>query len=283
MQSWMKRPECLPLLAATMLLAAMPLRAANLPPMIDAHAHYTAEDAQALPPAAITARLDAAGVHRIAVTAAPPDLAQLLYRHAPARIIPLLGVYRAGTNKMNWMRDAGLPEKTAAMLKLGTWAGMGELHLFAEDAGNPVFAELVKLAGANGLLLMIHGDAEVVDKAFELAPGLRVLWAHLGTDPRPEALANMLDRHPDNLWIDTSVRDERMAPAGKLLPQWRDLFVRYPNRFLAAVDTFSLNRWQHYEEVVGNIRAWVGQLPKDVQHKLLYDNAAQLFNRFPDK
>lgn len=283
MQSWMKRPECLPLLAATMLLAAMPLRAASLPPMIDAHAHYTTEDAQTLPPAAITARLGAAGVRRIAVTAAPPDLAQRLYRHAPTRVIPLLGVYHAGTNKMNWMRDVELPARTAAMLKLGTWAGLGELHLFAEDADSPVFAELVKLADANGLVLMLHGDAEVVDKAFELAPGLRVLWAHLGTDPRPEVLANMLERHPDNLWIDTSVRDERLAPAGKLLPQWRDLFVRYPTRLLAAVDTFSLNRWQHYEEVVANIRAWVGQLPKDVQRRLLYDNAAQLFDRFPDK
>ncbi len=276
----MRRPEFTLLLAGAMLAASAPLSAGSVPPMIDAHAHYTAEDARTFPPQAIVAKLDAAGVRHLVAIGAPPELAQHLYRHAPGRVIPLLGVYGAGLGKDNWMRDAALPEKAAAWLASGSWAGIGELHLFANDAGNPVFAQLARLAEARGLALMLHGDAEVVSRAFELAPNVRVLWAHMGTEPSPETLAGMLGRHPKNLWIDTSVRDERIAPDGKLLPAWRALFERYPDRFLVAVDTFSVNRWQNYAAVVAQIRAWIEPLPEDMKRKLLHDNAAQLFGAF---
>ncbi len=140
---------------------------------------------------------------------------------------------------------ATLPARVAAQLEHGVWAGIGELHLFAHDAQQPVFAQLVRLAAARKQVLMIHGDAEVVEQAFAVAPEVRVLWAHLGTQPDPAALDAMLSRFPQ-LWIDTSVRDERIAPDGTLLPAWRALFERHPERFVVAVDTFSVNRWQQY-------------------------------------
>ena len=136
-----------------------------LPPMIDAHAHYSAPDAAAFAPAAILARLDAAGVRQLMVTSSPPHLTQALYRHAPDRVIPLLGVYESDRHKGNWVHDAELPARVAAQLQSGTWAGLGELHLFAHDAQQPVFAQLVRLAAARDLVLMIHGDAEVVAQA----------------------------------------------------------------------------------------------------------------------
>lgn len=263
------------LLAATA-TAAQP----TLPAMIDAHAHYSAADAAVLPPAAVLARLDAAGVRRLATTGSPPALAQALYRHAPDRVIPLLGVYQSDRNKTSWVHDPGLPAQLAAQLDAGVWAGIGELHLFAADADQPVFRHLVQLAAARQLVLMIHGDAEVIERAFAIAPAVRVLWAHLGTEPEPEALAAMLARHPETLWIDTSVRDARIAPAGILLPGWRALFERFPERFVAAVDTFSTNRWHHYEAVVAQIRAWAEPLPQPLRNNLLHDNAARLFESF---
>ena len=90
----------------------------------------------------------------------------------------------------------------------------------------------------------------------------------------------MLQRYPDTLWIDTSVRDERIAPDGTLLPAWRALFERHPDRFVVAVDTFSVNRWQHYGEVVAHIRGWTDALPQPLKGNLLHDNAARLFDRF---
>lgn len=252
----------------------------TLPPMIDAHAHYSAPDAIAYSPAAVRAKLDAAGVTRLVATSTPPHHTQALYQHLPERVIPLLGVYADARSKANWMYDARLPAWVETQLQHGVWAGIGELHLFARDAHQPVFAQLIKLAAAHNLVLMIHGDAEVIERVFAIAPGVRVLWAHLGTDPQPGLLASMLDRYPDTLWIDTSVRDERIAPNGLLLPEWRALFERYPERFVAAVDTFSVNRWQHYGSVVAQIRSWVEQLPPPLQRNLLHDNAARLFEAF---
>jgi predicted TIM-barrel fold metal-dependent hydrolase len=250
-----------------------------LPPMIDAHAHYSAPDAAALSPAEVVAKLDAAGVRRLVVTSSPPQLAQQLYQHAPERVIPLLGVYASDLHKGNWVRDAGLPARVAAQLKEGVWAGIGELHLFARDARQPVFTQLMRLAVASKLVVMIHGDAEVVAQAFAVAPEVRVLWAHLGTLPQPDLLEAMLVRFPE-LWIDTSVRDERIAPGGRLLPEWRALFERHPERFVVAVDTFSVNRWQQYETVVAQIRSWVDPLPPPLKDNLLHDNAARLFDSF---
>lgn len=251
-----------------------------LRPMIDAHAHYSAPDAAAFSPAAVLAKLDAAGVRQLVTTSSPPHLAQRLYQHAPDRIIPLLGVYASDLHKERWVHDAGLPARVAAQLDDGMWAGIGELHLFARDVQHPVFEQLVRLAAARSLVLMIHGDAEVIERVFAIAPEVRVLWAHLGTRPQPDLLALMLRRYPATLWIDTSVRDERIAPGGRLLPEWRTLFDRYPDRFVVAVDTFSVNRWQQYEMVVSDIRRWAEALPQPLQDSLLHDNAARLFDTF---
>lgn len=265
--------------AALSLLALLALDAVAAPPMIDAHAHYSAPDAAAFAPAEVIAKLDAAGVTRLVTTSSPPALAQTLYRHAPERVIPLLGVYEADLHKARWVHDAALPARVAAQLDTGVWAGIGELHLFAADAHAPVFAALVELAAARKLVLMLHGDAAVVERAFGLAPHVRILWAHLGTEPVPAHLDAMLARHP-NLWIDTSVRDARIAPHGRLLPAWRALFERHPERFLVAVDTFSVNRWRQYADVVADIRRWVAPLPEPPRSNLLHDNAARLFDRF---
>jgi len=250
-----------------------------LPAMIDAHAHYSAPDAEAFSADAVLAKLDAAGVRRLVVTSSPPHLAQHLYQHAPERIIPLLGVYASDRHKANWVHDSTLPARVAAQLEHGVWAGIGELHLFAHDAQQPVFAQLARLAAARRQVLMIHGDAEVVEQAFAAAPEVRVLWAHLGTQPDPAVLDAMLSRFPQ-LWVDTSVRDERIAPDGTLLPAWRALFERHPERFVVAVDTFSVNRWQQYGSVAARIRNWVDPLPQPLRNNLLHDNAARLFEAF---
>lgn len=251
---------------------------AQQPPLVDAHSHYTAFDTPHFSHAQIVSKLDQAGVSRIVITSSPWHLARELHAHAPQRIIPLLGVYDNFADKARWMHDRELPSRVATHLTQGTWAGIGELHLFAHDAHSPVFANLVQLAHAHGLMLLIHGDPEVIDRAFELAPTVRILWAHLGTVPDAAVVQSVLERHAQRaLWIDTSVRDDRIAPGGQLLPEWRQLFQAHPTRFVVAVDTFSAHRWGRYGEVTTQIRQWVAGLPPSVQERLLWRNAEALF------
>lgn len=247
-------------------------------PLIDAHSHYTAADARELGAAGVMQRLDAAGVSRVVITGTPARLAGDLHTQAPHRVIPVLGVYESDADKATWMRNRALPARIAAHLAERRWAGIGELHLFARDAGSDVFAELIRLADAHRLMVLLHGDPEVVDRAFAIAPGLRVLWAHLGTVPEPAVVAQVLNRHAGKaLWIDTSVRDERIAPHGRLLPEWRALLETHPDRFVVAVDAFSTNRWRRYEQVVASIGQWAGDLSPDLQERLLWRNAEALF------
>jgi Tat protein secretion system quality control protein TatD with DNase activity len=251
---------------------------AQQPPLLDAHSHYTAFDTPHFTHAHVVNKLDQAGVSRIVITSSPWQLARELHAHAPQRVIPLLGVYANLAHKSQWMHDDQLPALVESRLAQGPWAGIGELHLFARDAGSPVFAELVRIAATHNLMLLIHGDPEVLDRAFEIAPTVRILWAHLGTVPEPAAVDRVLQRHANKaLWVDTSVRDDRIAPAGQLLPEWRQLFLAHPTRFVVAVDTFSAHRWGRYGEVTTQIRQWVAGLPPSVQERLMWRNAEALF------
>lgn len=212
------------------------------------------------------------------ISGSPWHLALDLHAEAPQRVIPLLGLYDNLAHKAQWMHDDQLPGLVESRLAQGPWAGIGELHLFAQNAASPVFAQLVRLAHAHNLMLLIHGDPEVVDRAFDIAPDIRILWAHLGTVPEPPVVQAVLERHVQRaLWIDTSVRDDRIAPGGQLLLEWRQLFKAHPTRFVVAVDTFSAHRWGRYGEVTTQIRQWVGGLPPELQERLLWRNAETLF------
>ena len=82
----------------------------------------------------------------------------------------------------------------------------------------------------------MHCDPAVIDSLFAHSPNAQVIWDHAGTYPYPQLLRDYLDRYP-RLYVDLSVRDERIAPNGELDPDWENLLWEYPDRFLIGVDT----------------------------------------------
>ena len=84
----MRRPEFTLLLAGAMLAAATPLSASRVSPMIDAHAHYTAEDSRAFSPQTIVAKLDTAGVRHLVATLGEDESRESTVEHA-IRVIDL--------------------------------------------------------------------------------------------------------------------------------------------------------------------------------------------------
>ena len=246
-------------------------------PLFDAHLHYNAEQRAALAPDEVLDILESNGIEHAVVTSTPPENAHELAQRAPERIVPFLGVYRTRADKERWMHQPDLPDRVLDWLESGDYRGIGELHIFARDRNSPVLERLVKIAAKRGLVLMIHGDLAVIDRIFAIEPDSQVLWAHLGADPDPTILRAALARHPFGLFIDTSVRDQRFLDDNdQLLPEWRALFLDHPNRFVVGVDTYSIQRWQHLNEVTGTIRRWLNQLPPSVAERIAYDNAAEL-------
>ncbi len=244
-------------------------------PLFDAHLHYNEEDARTFTPRTIDDILQANNIRHALITSRPPQRVQSLYEQAPERIVPFLGVYEQFTDKQNWHQDTTLPARVARQLETGTWYGMGELHIFAEHRRSPVLRQLVQLARQHRLPLLMHADPAVIDTIYDIEPGVRVIWAHAGAYPYPDLLADYLQRYP-NLSVDLSVRNERIAPYGKLDDQWYELFIRYPDRFLVGVDTFSTSRWREYSTITRTIRGWLQQLPQNVAKQLAYHNARSL-------
>ncbi len=249
-------------------------------PLFDAHLHYDIDSAGDYAPGEIVAILQANGVKRAVVTSYPPSQALSLYDAAPELVVPFLGVYRTPEDKQAWVQDTRLAARLERMLSDGPWRGVGELHLFAEQRLSPVFLRIVELATRHRLPLLMHCDPAVIDTLFEHSPNAQVIWAHAGTYPYPQLLRDYLDRY-HRLYVDLSVRDERIAPDGELDPDWENLLWEYPDRFLVGVDTFRAERWADYGNVAARIRGWLGQLPENVSAQIAYRNALGLFESAP--
>ena len=247
-------------------------------PLFDAHLHYNTEDAAQFPPDRIVAMLRASDVSKAVVTGRPPRQVMLLHERAPSLILPILGVYRTQAEKETWMNDAGLPARVEKLLASGAWRGVGELHIFAKDRRSPVFLRIADLAVAHSLPLLMHCDPAVIDSIFEHAPEATVVWAHAGAYPYPPLLRDYLGRYP-NLYIDLSVRDERVAPSGAIDPDWELLLTEFSDRFLVGVDTYRTERWGNYPAVVKTIRGWLEQLPEEVAEAIGYRNGERLYAR----
>jgi hypothetical protein len=247
-------------------------------PLFDSHLHYSASDARELSPQDVITRLDRNGIRYAVVTGTPSSHVAALYKYAPERIVPLLGIYRSDDDKKSWLQYDSLPSAVEAELKNGNWSGIGELHIFARDRHSPVFRRIVEIASSRQLPLQIHGDPAVIDTVYEIAPKQPVIWAHAGSFPYPALVADYLQRYP-SLIIDLSMRDERIAPSGQIDDAWYELFVSYPDRFIVGVDTYSLSRWREFDAAVTTMRNWLAQLPDDVAARLSYDNAATFFKK----
>ena len=261
------------LLLCLILLVPTSLRAE---PLFDAHLHYNAADATLLSPQQIIEKLARNDVRYAVVTGTPASHTQSLYRHAPGQILPLLGVYRNHKDKASWPGDANLPARIEAELDKGSWRGIGELHIFARDRHSPVFHRIIKIAVKHKLPLLIHADPAVIDRIYDIAPKLAVAWAHAGTFPYPDLLADYLRRYP-SLMIDLSVRDERIAPDGQIKDDWYELFIRFPDRFMVGVDTYSPSRWREFDSAIATMRNWLNQLPQTTARQLSSANAAAFY------
>jgi hypothetical protein len=86
-----------------------------------------------------------------------------------------------------------------------------------------------------------------------------------------------MTRYP-RLVGELSYRPGLTCQGGRLCPEWRQLVLKYPRRFLIGSDTWVNGRWQAYDELMKGYRTWLGDLPPDVARGIAWDNGAAMFD-----
>jgi predicted TIM-barrel fold metal-dependent hydrolase len=289
-----------------LLLVVVPIIAgAALPPLADVHTHYKWSQQDVTSPTEAVATLREHGVALAVVIGTPAETALELAALDPARIVPVWSPYRIGGDWSRWAFDKGVPERAREALATGRYHGIGELHLiggFVPDWRSPVISGLIALGIEHDVPLLLHTEFSRNTYLLELCrahPRLKVLWAHAGAILPPAAVDEVMAACP-NVWTELAARDPwrfvnnpTTGEDGALLPEWRALLERYPDRFLVGSDPVwpveQLDSWdepdtgwQEYARFINFHRQWLGRLPPGLAGKIRLRNACTLFRRTGD-
>ena len=261
-------------LTLALLLAVPGLAGAAELPLFDAHIHYSHDAVLTLPPKDAVALLRKAGLKRALVSSSDDAGTQKLLAEAPDLIVPELRPYRTRGDVGTWTKDDAVLRYVEDLLKKNKYVAIGEFHLFGADADLPIPRRIVELAKQHGLVLHAHSDVEAVERIFQQDPGARVLWAHSGFES-PARVRDMLRKHK-SLWADLAFRSDQ-GSGNKVTPEWREVFLEFPDRFMVGTDTYVPERWHYVTENAAFSRRWLSDLPADVAERIGWKNGETLF------
>jgi len=251
-------------------------------PIFDAHLHYNDEAVAVYPVADVLQRFRAAGVTSILATSRPNDGTRALVAAAAAdtrsapRVVPFIRPYRNRADRQTWFNDPEVYAFIEAELARGIgYRGIGEFHVFGNDAATPWVGKIVALAVERGLWLHAHCDDAALEQLLAHDSRVKIVWAHSGFSTAPAKIARYLERYPQ-LVGELSYRHDVTAD-DKLAPEWRALFLAHPDRFVIGSDTWINERWARYGDIVAYYRGWLAQLPGDVAAKIAHGNGERLF------
>ena len=272
-------------------------------PVADMHLHYKWTQQEVTSPAAAIGLLDQENIVMGVVIGTPAELALELGSLAPGRIVSIFSPYREGGDWHRWAFDADTVTRARAALASGRYRGIGELHViggFAPPLEKAVvLQQLMQLATEYAVPVMLHTEFSRPDFMLQLCrqfPDTRILWAHSGAVLEPDAVAAVLERC-SNVWGGLGARDPwrfvnnpLTTDDGILLPGWKALLLKYPDRFMVGSDPVwpvdQLDRWDEADsgwQELGRFwafhRGWLAQLPQDVARQIGCENALALFGR----
>jgi hypothetical protein len=277
--------------AASLVLAGAAQAADYSGPLFDAHLHYNEEAQSPHPLPDVLARMQRNSVKAVIANSRPNDgtkalAASALAGQAGVKVIPFVRLYRNRADYDNWFRDESIYEMVQAELARGTAAGpfrgLGEFHLYdSTNANGAVARKLMALAEEKKLAVLAHVDDVAVDLLMAHTPSkgrsLRLIWAHTGIGGAPAARVDQLLARYPLLMGELSYRPGLTCEGGKLCPEWRELLLKYPERFMIGSDTWVNQRWLYYDDLMKGYRTWLGELPPEIARKIAWDNGAALF------
>jgi predicted TIM-barrel fold metal-dependent hydrolase len=179
-----------------------------------------------------------------------------------------------------WFKDPAIFELIKDEYKRGYYRGVGEFHIYGNDAAGPLVKSIVDFAVERDLYLHAHCDEPALLQLFAHNPKAKIVWAHTGFSTPPQRVRELLDKYPA-LWGELSYRSGIADGQGKLSDEWRALFASHSDRFLIGSDTWINERWFGYDTIFKTYRAWLGQLPEQQARRIASGNAARLFGPRP--
>ncbi|WP_035603724.1 amidohydrolase family protein [Hylemonella gracilis] len=295
----------LSLLALSAMLGLVPAARANeadsvagyAGPLFDAHLHYNVEAYEGPHPLSdVLARMRASGVRAVIANSRPNEGTQMLARaHAQdaarerVTVVPFIRLYRNRMDYGTWHHDESIydmvREEHARGTAAGPYRGIGEFHLYdSANANGPVARKLMRYAQQHGLAVLAHVDDTAVDLLMAHAPRARLIWAHTGIGGPPATRVRALMEKYPGLMGELSYRPGLVCSAtrgerggAQLCAPWRDLLLKFPDRFLIGSDTWINARWDSYGELMRDYRGWLADLPPDVARRIAWGNGAALF------
>jgi len=172
----------------------------------------------------------------------------------------------------------------------------GERYLAPE--GRNVQRLLAALEGRN-IPVMAHWevydwerDWPAFDRLFSRFPGVTFIWTHAGHGSA-EQVQTVMSSHAnvvvtlskEEKWQRAFSSQEKASTlggplvdrCGRVLPEWRELLERYPDRFMFATDAHKDVRWAIYPDIVKRWRGILGQFPEPLARALASGNAERIY------
>ena len=270
-------------------------------PFADIHLHFNWDQKEIISAEEVVRRLKANNIVLGLVTATPSELALELADAAGPWMVPYFSPYLTPMHRNIWFNDDKVLEEAEKGLAAGRYKGIGELHVwagFGPRRDNPVLVGLLQLAEKYQVPFLIHTEASshrFFTPICQGYPKVTFLWAHAGSRLQPDSIDKLMAECP-NVWAELSVRDpwryNRLVDEnGQLLPGFRELFIKYQDRFMTGTDpVWSVTRgqrwdqadegWDHFEMLLQFHRDWLKQLPPEVEQKIRVSNAKRFLSGF---
>lgn len=267
----------------------------------DMHTHYKWSQRENTSPEQAIRALDSANISHAVVIGKPAKLALEIKALAPDRIIAFFSPYRDSLDWFRWQYDEKVLEKATQAIESGQYQGIGELHIIggfsAKKSKSNVLNGLLALATKHDIPIMLHTEFSRPNYMLGIckkSPKTKIIWAHAGAILKPKDVDSIMQQCT-NVWAGMAARDpwrfvdhQHTDADGKLLPEWKELFLKYPDRFMVGSDTvWPVDRldswdepdtgWQELGRFWDFHRSWLKQLPDDVAKRISHENALKLF------
>lgn len=266
----------------------------------DSHIHYNWDHREETSTQEVVDILKKHNVGLTIVAGTPSELALELREKGGDWIIPFFSPYIHEAGKRDWYMDEQVIKNADSGLKNGQYFGIGEVHFmngFQPKTDNRIFLQLIELAGKYRVPMLIHidsGNEITFQKLCLTNPDIKMIFAHAGGNLRAEHIEKILSRC-DNVWIDFAARDPwRYGGISKedhtLLPEWKTLVLKYPDRFITGTDpVWKVTRWStwdtgdegwtHYQKLYEYHWTWLNELPEEVRKKIAWKNTQTILKK----